>query len=522
MRNIRLDSLSSNREVASQNCKTCVRRRIKCDRTVPSCLKCCSRGLDCPGYGLRLRWDQGVASRGKLTGKSVPLRPQIHHGVPRIHKQTRTLRIRKSTDDESSPLPCCQSQIATENSLVILSHTKQNVELVDRHVRQAAHAVLFQHFNHEVASRLAWLDGPKNPWRTLVLPLAQRSSCLRLSTLGLAAAHMSVVSPQDKAALVQIHRSLRDATLCHLNRQMESELKREVARYDKDTEVAALVEITLTMIALCYAEMFIPNSTRWRLHLTGVRTGFERYDLANPHEKVISQFFVEELDYLETFGSISSFTSSLRRHKPISQHATSNDFLKEFTEALYEITFTERGRNDASRTGKMLADTDMTLWQDKLMRSYVSACARIDSTPSQDFILQIGLKSVLKAQYYACLVYSYQALASDLEKTVAIPPLVNCLYNEIILMTSCPTKSVSHNISFPLFILGTASQLNADKQVVIERLFTENIAATGFSCNSTVLQFLRDFWNATAAGSTQNWIQYARDNEERISPFIVF
>ncbi|KAI1028653.1 hypothetical protein LB503_002102 [Fusarium chuoi] len=520
MRNIRLDYLPSNREVASENCKTCVRRRIKCDRSVPSCLKCCSRGLDCPGYGLRLRWDQGVASRGNLTGKSVPLRPPIKHSMLRTHKQTRTNCIKKSTDDENTPY--CQPRTAAENSLVVLSHPTQNVDLVDRHVRQAAHAVLFRHFNLEVASKLAWLDGPKNPWRTLVLPLAQRSSCLRLSTLGLAAAHMSVVSPQDKAALVQIHRSLRDATLYHLNQQMESELNCQVSGGEKNTQVSVLIEIILTMISLCYAEMFIPNSTGWKLHLSGVRTGFERYDLANPHEKVISQFFVEELDYLEAFESISSFTSSLRRHKPISQHATSDDYFKEFTEALYEITVTERNRSHASGEGKRFVDTDMALWQDKLTRSYDSVCARIDSTPSQDIALQMGLKSVLKAQYYACLVYSYQALASDLEKTVAIPPLVDCLCNEVIFMTSCPTESVSHNISFPLFILGTASQLNTEKQVMIERLFTENIAATGFSCNSAVLQFLRDFWNATAAGVTPNWIQYARDNEERISPFIVF
>ncbi|KAF5973349.1 hypothetical protein FCOIX_8803 [Fusarium coicis] len=489
MRNIRLDSLSSDREVAPQS------------------------------YGLRLRWDQGVASRGILTGKSVPLRPPIKHNVLRAHKQ-RTPHMRKSTDDERSP--CCQPQVAAEKSLVVLSHPKQNVDLVDRHVRQAAHAVLFQHFSHQVASRLAWLDGPKNPWRTLVLPLAQRSSCLRLSTLGLAAAHMSVVSPQDKAALVQIHRSLRDATLCHLNRQMESELNREASGRDNNTQVSVLVEIILTMISLCYAEMFIPNSTGWRLHLSGVRTALERYDPANPHEKVISQFFVEELDHLEVFVSISSFTSSLRRHKPLSQHATSGDYFKEFTEVLHEITITERSRDHTFKTGKMLVDTDMTVWQDKLTRSYDSVCARIDSTPSQDVTLQIGLKSVLKAQYYACLVYSYQALASDLEKTVAIPPLVNCLYNEVIFMTSCPTKSVAHNISFPLFILGTTSQLYTENQVMIEKLFTENIAATGFSCNSAVLQFLRDFWNATAAGPTQNWIQYARDNEERISPFILF
>ncbi|KAH7259356.1 fungal-specific transcription factor domain-containing protein [Fusarium redolens] len=406
--------------------------------------------------------------------------------------------------------------------MVTLSHTNQSIQLAHRHARQAAHAVLFQHFNHEVASKLAWLDGPNNPWRTLVLPLAQRSTCLQLSTLGLAAAHMSVVSPQDKPALVQIHRDLRDATLYYLNRHMESELKREVTRCDKNTEVSVLIEIILTMISLCYAEMFIPNSTGWRLHLSGVRTGFERYDLENPHEELISQFFVEELDYLEAFGSISAFTSTLRRPKHISQHATSDDYFKEFTEALYEITVTERNQNRASQAVKVLAGTSMSIWQDRLMCSYSSVCARIDSTPSQDITLQIGLKSVLKAQYYACLVYSYQALASDLEKTAAIPPLVDCLYNEIIFMTSWPTESVSHNISFPLFILGTVSQLHTEKQVMIERLFTENIAATGFSCNSAVLQFLRDFWSATAAVSAQNWIQYARDNEQRISPFIVF
>ncbi|KAF4951211.1 hypothetical protein FGADI_7616 [Fusarium gaditjirri] len=490
MRNIRLDSLSSNREVASQS------------------------------YGLRLRWGQGVASRGKLMGKSVPLSPQTKHHLPRTHQESRTFRIKKHTDDQNSPR--YQPQIPTESPLVILSHSEQNVELVDRHVRQAAHTVLFQHFNREVASKLAWLDGPKNPWRTLVLPLAQRSSCLRLSTLGLAAAHMSVVSPQDKAALVQIRRNLRDATLCHLNRQMESELKREVARSDKNTQLSVLIEIILTMICLCYAEMFMPNSTGWRLHLSGFRTVFERYDVANPHEKVISQFFVEELDYLEAFGSISSFTSALRRHKPVSQYATSNDYFREFTEALYDITVAERARNHASRIGKILVDADMTVWQDKLTRSCDSICTRIDSIPSQDITLQIGLKSVLKAQYYACLVYSYQALASEAERSAAISPLVDCLYNEIIFMTSWPTESVSHNISFPLFILGTTSQLYTEKQVMIERLFTESIAATGFSCNSAVLQFLRDFWNATAVGVTQNWIQYARDNEQRISPFIVF
>ncbi|EXA30940.1 hypothetical protein FOVG_17717 [Fusarium oxysporum f. sp. pisi HDV247] len=333
---------------------------------------------------------------------------------------------------------------------------------------------------------------------------------------------MSVVSPQNQAGLVQIHRDLRDATLRILSQRMQSELSREATPIHEDSEASGLIEMILTMICLCYGEMFIPNSTGWKLHLTGVRAGFERYNLRYHYEESVSRFFVEELEYLEAFGSISSFTPTSRRRKPISQHPTCDDYFKEFTDSLHDITATERSQHQAYQAGSPFADTNMSVWKNQLMSSYEAVCARIDSTPPQDVAVQIGLRSLLKAQHYACLVYSYQALAPDSEREKAIPTLVDCLYNEIIFMTSWPTEAVSHNISFPLFILGTESQLYTEKQIMVERLFTESIAATGFSCNSTVLQFLNEFWNATADGAPKSWIQYARENKEKISPFIVF
>ncbi|KAF4340682.1 hypothetical protein FBEOM_5398 [Fusarium beomiforme] len=413
-------------------------------------------------------------------------------------------------------------QTTTEHCAVTVHHAKQDTQLANRHIRLTAHTLLFHHFSREVASKLAWLDGPDNPWRTLVLPIAQRSTCLQLATLGLAAAHMCVVSSRDQSSLIQMHRDLRDASLRNLNQKMQSELNRELAPGRPDSGTSSIVEMILTMIALCYAEMIIPNSTGWRLHLTGVRTGFERYHLSNHHEKAVSQFFVEEIEYLEVFGSISSFAGASGRHRITSQHVTSDDYFKEFTELLHEITATERSRYNTFEEGKEIPDTDMAVWQARLMGSYESVCMRIDSNTSQDVSVQIGLKSVLKAQYYSCLVYSYQSLAPEAERIASIPDLIDRLYNEVIFMTSWPTEAVSHNISFPLFILGTESQLYTEKQIMIERLFTEHIAATGFSCNSAVLQFLRDFWSALASEATRNWIQYARENEQRIRPFIVF
>lgn len=46
----------------------CRRQRRKCDRTVPKCLKCAQRGIECLGYEGLLRWGQGLASRGRLRG----------------------------------------------------------------------------------------------------------------------------------------------------------------------------------------------------------------------------------------------------------------------------------------------------------------------------------------------------------------------------------------------------------------------------------------------------------------------
>lgn len=60
---------------APTTCWTCRHRRVKCDRRLPGCQKCSISGENCLGYSkIRpLRWTNGVASRGKLLGKAVPI-----------------------------------------------------------------------------------------------------------------------------------------------------------------------------------------------------------------------------------------------------------------------------------------------------------------------------------------------------------------------------------------------------------------------------------------------------------------
>ena len=56
----------------STGCYNCSQRRLNCDRGTP-CQKCVKKGLQCSGLGVRYRFIDGVASRGKLAGRSMPV-----------------------------------------------------------------------------------------------------------------------------------------------------------------------------------------------------------------------------------------------------------------------------------------------------------------------------------------------------------------------------------------------------------------------------------------------------------------
>ncbi|KAK4555475.1 hypothetical protein LTR86_007227 [Recurvomyces mirabilis] len=58
---------------ARDDCFTCEKRAVKCDRKRPYCTQCIDIGKECSGYKTTLTWGVGVASRGKLRGLSCPI-----------------------------------------------------------------------------------------------------------------------------------------------------------------------------------------------------------------------------------------------------------------------------------------------------------------------------------------------------------------------------------------------------------------------------------------------------------------
>ena len=102
-----------------------MKRRIICDRTEPHCKKCAKKGIDCPGFGIRYRFNAGVAARGKLKGKSYEVPTLVHAGAaaPIVRNKGRGTKLKWITDVLEEPRT---KQAAKEQALSASVDTNQN------------------------------------------------------------------------------------------------------------------------------------------------------------------------------------------------------------------------------------------------------------------------------------------------------------------------------------------------------------------------------------------------------------
>lgn len=87
--------------LSAVDCYTCRRRRVRCDRVLPGCAKCARTQLDCLGYKKPLVWNKGVASRGKMMGKTFPV-PAPPQSQPSSQSKPQTQSARKEKSKSNS------------------------------------------------------------------------------------------------------------------------------------------------------------------------------------------------------------------------------------------------------------------------------------------------------------------------------------------------------------------------------------------------------------------------------------
>ncbi|KAJ4123049.1 hypothetical protein NW768_010041 [Fusarium equiseti] len=156
-------------------CIGCRRRGRKCDRTLPTCHACEKRGTPCEGY--ITKWP-GVAARGKLAGKSIPVM-NSSAGIAQSHAQLTRAQQKRTRPDASS----------------------FTNEEIDKFV---------QHYIADLSSIFYLGSGPsENPMFHYVLPLISNISPIRFALAGSASCHIAARTSDEalerKSLRLRVH-----------------------------------------------------------------------------------------------------------------------------------------------------------------------------------------------------------------------------------------------------------------------------------------------------------------------------
>lgn len=253
-------------------CHICSQRRVKCDGARPACNKCTAKGLECSGYGLRYRFNDGLAARGKLKGRAPAFDDELKRpGVSEQHPLPDLVWADTFVSPQQSPAPQHDSSSAMFNplsddlaltpsdlllsdinpfdpdgqeggleesgdeqsSLMILNsddfsphylaqgYTDSSLVIsppapaVPRYLEALSpqHRDFFSHFSESVAPVMVVLDGKFNGYRDLILPIAYEDDLVKAAVSVVSMYHLAAQRPELQhradSGLQSIIRNLR-------------------------------------------------------------------------------------------------------------------------------------------------------------------------------------------------------------------------------------------------------------------------------------------------------------------------
>ncbi|KAL4895971.1 fungal-specific transcription factor domain-containing protein [Aspergillus ambiguus] len=264
-------------------CHTCRRRRVKCDRGVPHCNRCRGAGLECLGYGKLILWNQGVASRGKMMGKTFEL---------------------PKADSLSSPRP--GSPHCSEGRTVSATPASPMVDPLFQDFSPTIRRYL-THFGRTFSTDLVIYDVPdQNPVRQL-LRYARDHPVLRHIIVATSAHHLYNLSAPEDASRNSIH---NDALMSKNTaiRLLNDELA-HLDRFDANITLAAV----MLFIYLDFLEL---GERTWRVHLEGAKSLIRYVKGKNRaggcvEDLSVHRWLVSEIFILDIIGSTLGFAWSL-------------------------------------------------------------------------------------------------------------------------------------------------------------------------------------------------------------------
>ena len=491
------------------DCPTCQRRRIKCDRGLPGCRKCGKRNLECPGYGLRLKWVQGVASRGNLRGRAIPSpsAPAATSGSSFTGNSTEngiTTRDPNALNWHSHSTP---AHFAPSGSLPSPVSELGLSEARPLHVSR-----LLSWFNERVAHRLAWVP-QQNAWRHMILPMAESSETVMSSILAIAAHDLATeYAPTDlgHGTFQQMSKNYQDKSLALLAQELNG-LSTSPASPSSALEASTTSAYTLaSVIILCNNEFMKPQGAGWRVHLSAAREIIlaAKSRPCRPHQLAcIEEFLMLEFYEASVWADLTTFNNynDTPRAPPTgAENAVFTDYIRVIDQItrLERLKFRSEPTEQPSSYGPMQdIHSQIDAARDNLMRLSGTIHFGLEAD-------QRGFELVIWMYYHATLIYNYQALADGTTATYDVRISRDEILRYVQFLSETRDGMFAQDLVWPLFTAGSELRGHPAGQQVIRQCFGNVMRISRILDRARVLEFLESWWNEP--GTYSSWIDMAR------------
>lgn len=362
---------------------------------------------------------------------------------------------------------------------------------------------LLRHFDSGVASKLAWVDGPSNPWRHIILPLSHVSPTVLSSVLAIAAQDLAYKYTPDHP----YPRRLRTISFHYLGqalsslRQQLGALRRTPGAAICPSQARCLLASTLLLYNL---ELLTPEAARWQLHIQGARAIIQEAIRCPNSLEEADVFLFYEYYYACVFIGLTTFDPTDGTPNDIPTHDRITIF-SDFVRITHSVTQVERIKFTTGSNPQtlQLEDVKEEIEVAKQRTLHLSQAIQFSSPAAQrDF-------AHLTCMYYhASLIYSQRVLADDVSSQEdSVQASREAILEHLENLTQ--RTNYAQDLVWPLFIAGTECRALPEKQELIERAMIDVMRVSGSLDRRRVLSFLQMFWRQDVDRYV-NWIHFAR------------
>ncbi|KAF5005229.1 hypothetical protein FDECE_8287 [Fusarium decemcellulare] len=447
--------------VSQDDCATCKKRRIKCDRAPQGCLKCGRRGYQCPGYGPRVQWVNDVATRGRLRGLQATFLD--NYALPQTNGAVSNIPAKQPHGDiPTSELP------------------------------QALWDELSRYYMDHVARLMVWIDTGKNLYRDYIIPMASESSILRLAISAAAALHWNATRVSQKIYLPE---SIRGEAIMGITASVKYIVEHTAQLTLKDAQW-----MLASMLVLSCCEMIEAGAEAADWHRRAARRLVGVINTMEWRSDTLISFLVNQLAIYDILSCTTSFDLSNVQEAILPVTLEGSPLFSKILHLIHSITLDHRLYGQINDSNKVLLTFRMDIELARGETLMVAGTLGIqDPSDQRDFVRLVDL--YCKA---TCL-YAHRVLSQH-----DISPERQILEDMFSTLDAIEEpKRICHNLVWPLFIMGTECHSDLERQRYIAKLFETIQSVTGFNHYQELVEFLLSVW----AEENSDWQTKARERE---------